>query len=77
VSRPVFRGLVALDAGGTQIQPIVAAGKAFAYSLRHRAALEENRIDFPAGYWLHGGMMKACARLCASLVILSTSIVLI
>ncbi|BGP05690.1 hypothetical protein JCM10049v2_001503 [Rhodotorula toruloides] len=46
-----------------QIQPVVAAGKAFAYTLRHRAALEENRIDFPAGYWLHGGMMKACARL--------------
>ncbi|GEM09017.1 tetratricopeptide repeat containing protein [Rhodotorula toruloides] len=49
-----------------QIQPIVAAGKAFAYSLRHRAALEENRIDFPAGYWLHGGMMKACGRLYAT-----------
>lgn len=47
-----------------QIQPIVEAGKAFAYTLRHRSTLEENRIDFEAGYWAHGGMMKACARLC-------------
>ncbi|CEQ39235.1 SPOSA6832_00738, partial [Sporobolomyces salmonicolor] len=42
-----------------------SAGKAFAYSLRHRAQLEENRIDFPCGYWMHGGMSKACAKLCA------------
>ncbi|PRQ77778.1 hypothetical protein AAT19DRAFT_8846 [Rhodotorula toruloides] len=49
-----------------QIQPIVAAGKAFAYTLRHRSTLEENRIDFEAGYWAHGGMMKACARLYAT-----------
>ncbi|GAA5922034.1 hypothetical protein JCM1841_003128 [Sporobolomyces salmonicolor] len=49
-----------------QIQPIVSAGKAFAYSLRHRAQLEENRIDFPCGYWMHGGMSKACAKLYAT-----------
>lgn len=51
-----------------QIQPVVAAGKAFAYTLRDIAQLEENRIDIPCGYWLHPGMMAACSRLCESLV---------
>ncbi|GAA5918257.1 hypothetical protein JCM6882_005132 [Rhodosporidiobolus microsporus] len=46
-----------------QIQPVVAAGKAFAYALRHRAMLKENRLDFAAGYWLHAPMMKACAKM--------------
>ncbi|GAA5992835.1 hypothetical protein JCM5350_005623 [Sporobolomyces pararoseus] len=46
-----------------QIQPVVAAGKAFAYTLRDQAQQEENRIDFPCGYFLHPKMMKACARL--------------
>ncbi|GAA5854751.1 hypothetical protein JCM8547_004057 [Rhodosporidiobolus lusitaniae] len=46
-----------------QVQPIVAAGKAFAYSLRHRAILRENMLDFAAGYWLHPGMMKAAGKL--------------
>ncbi|GAA5963617.1 hypothetical protein JCM3765_004343 [Sporobolomyces pararoseus] len=46
-----------------QVQPIVAAGKAFAYTLRDQAQQEQNRIDFPCGYFLHPQMMKACARL--------------
>ncbi|GAA5882311.1 hypothetical protein JCM16303_004065 [Sporobolomyces ruberrimus] len=46
-----------------QIQPAVAAGKAFAYTLRDQAQQEENRIDFQAGYFLHPKMMTACARL--------------
>ncbi|BGP45616.1 hypothetical protein JCM10450v2_001435 [Rhodotorula kratochvilovae] len=46
-----------------QVQPVVSAGKAFAYALRHRATLPENRIAFSAGYWIHGGMSKACAKL--------------
>ena len=51
-----------------QIQPVVAAGKAFAYSLRDTARLEENRIDFSCGFWTNPGLMKACARLCTSLI---------
>ncbi|GAA5842606.1 hypothetical protein JCM3766R1_004874 [Sporobolomyces carnicolor] len=46
-----------------QVQPIVAAGKAFAYTLRHQAQEEANRIDFSAGYFLHPKMMRATARL--------------
>ncbi|GAA5908296.1 hypothetical protein JCM8208_000369 [Rhodotorula glutinis] len=49
-----------------QVQPIVSAGKAFAYSLRTRAALPENRIEFAAGYWIDCGLSRAAAKMYAT-----------
>lgn len=48
-----------------QVQPIVSAGKAFAYALRTRAALPENRIEFAVGHWIDCGLSKAAAKMCA------------
>ncbi|GAA5856558.1 hypothetical protein JCM9279_005498 [Rhodotorula babjevae] len=49
-----------------QVQPIVSAGKAFAYALRTRAALPENRIEFAAGHWIDCGLSKAAAKMYAT-----------
>ncbi|GAA5928902.1 hypothetical protein JCM3775_006676 [Rhodotorula graminis] len=49
-----------------QVQPVVSAGKAFAYALRTRAALPEHRIEFVAGHWINCGLSKAAARMYAT-----------
>ncbi|GAA5942457.1 uncharacterized protein JCM15063_006255 [Sporobolomyces koalae] len=46
-----------------QVQPIVAAAKAFAYTLRDQAEHRDTRVTFSAGHWLHPTTMRACARM--------------
>ncbi|BGP18768.1 hypothetical protein JCM10213_004273 [Rhodosporidiobolus nylandii] len=48
-----------------QVQPIVSSGLFFAYFLRVRASLRENRLDSPAGYWVRPGEMKAGGKMYA------------